>query len=97
MPDMDLRFKARTLEFATYHIIFSTIFLYTFAHLMMMHLICVLCNFAFVVMGFVLGFFLCLTFACSLVLVASTCQRITIRHVFCKFAFVLLCFVHVFF
>jgi hypothetical protein len=45
------------LEFATHRILFSTIFLYAFAYLMMMRLICVIGKFAFVLLCFVIGFF----------------------------------------
>jgi hypothetical protein len=92
-----LGFKARMLDPKTRRILLSTIFLYTFAHLMMMHLICALYKFAFTFLCFVLGLFWCLAFTCSLVLVPSTCWQTTIRHALCEFAFVFLCFVISFF
>lgn len=97
MPYMDLRFMARMLKFATCHIIFSTVFFYIFVHLMMMHLICVFYKFVFARFCFVLGFFWCLVFGYSLVLIALTCWWTTIGHVLYKFDLALLCFVFTFF
>ncbi len=45
------------LEARNRHILLSAIFLYIFAHLMMIFLICVLCKFAFFVLCFLSGFF----------------------------------------
>jgi hypothetical protein len=45
------------LEARTRHIFLSAIVLYSFVHLMMMHLISMLCKFAFALLCFVVGFF----------------------------------------
>jgi hypothetical protein len=80
------------LEARTFHIFLLIIFLYIFAHLMMMCLICALCKFAFSLLCFLPSFFWCLAFACSLVLVASTCQQTknqtcTLQVYFCSYVF----------
>lgn len=78
------------LEVGTHHIFLSTIFLYSFVHLMMIYLISTLCKFAFVffVSWFLLmfGVFLFLGF-CYIDLVMNYNWTCTLQVCFCSYVF----------